>query len=143
MPKIDKAPQPQTTLDKIEAMIADLWQEIEVRKAEIKRLEDAAAVIRSVEGIDSGKPFAGKTIVECAMILLREKSPQFVKDLAKEAIARGYVSQKGGDQDAITKSFATAMVNAGLTFRRIAPARFELSDLGKQELEIIGGGSSD
>lgn len=150
MPKIRRRvapPLPQfcetTTLEKIEERIVELQAEIEARKFEIRRLEDAAAIIRSIEGIDNNKPFAGLTIVQCAQILLRERSPQNYKSLAQQAVARGYVSQKGGDKDAIAKSFFTAMTSAGMTFCRIGQGNFSLSDLAKKEMEIAEGRGSD
>jgi hypothetical protein len=114
MPKIH-----ETTLEKIEAEIAACQEIIANKKAEIQELETAAAIIRRVEGV-KGRPFWGKKIRECVKILLNEKSPQHFRDLAKEAVARGYRSQKGGDLEIISKSFWSCLTLWD-EFERVGP----------------------
>jgi hypothetical protein len=114
----------QTTLQKIQTKIQSLNEEIANKQAEIRELETAAAIIRQLE--DPVLPFADKTIVDCATILLTEKSPRYFREVAREAIARGYKSQKGGDLEIVSKSFQTALINFKDLFQRVGPGQFQL-----------------
>ena len=116
----------KTTLQKIEAEIARCREIIANTRAEIQELENAAAIIRRVEGASSEQPFAGKKIRECALILLKEKSPQHFKNLAKEAVARGYRSQKGGDLEIVARSFWSLLNSMGSDFEKVGPGEFRL-----------------
>jgi hypothetical protein len=121
MPKVvDNRTIPQ----KVQAEIQSLREEIANREAQIRELEAAAAIYRRLE---EGKgPFADKTIFECARILLTENSPQFFRQIAREAIARGYKSQKGGDLEIVSKSFQNTLITAKDIFERIGPGQFQL-----------------
>ena len=116
----------QTGLELIEASIADCRQVIANKQAEIRELETAAAVLRRLQGAPPGKSFSGKKIRECARILLEEKSPQHFKDIAREAVARGYVSQKGGDVDIVSRSFQATMTINESEFEKLEGGVFAL-----------------
>ena len=126
MPVIHK-----TTLEKIEAAIEECREIIANKKAEIRELETAAAVVRRLKGGAAGGPFAGKKIHECALILLEEKSPQHFGDLAREAVARGYRSQKGGDLETISRSFYTMLCVRSGDFERAGHGSFRLKKMSK------------
>jgi HB1, ASXL, restriction endonuclease HTH domain len=49
--------------------------------------------------------FSGKTMAECAERLLRERGPMHYREVAEEAIRRGYRSTKGGSPDTLASSF--------------------------------------
>lgn len=115
-----------TIRDKIKAKIAELNETIEIAKAEIRELEATDLVICRLEGGAVDRPFAGKKIRECLRILLQEKSPQGWRNLAAQAIARGYTSQKGGDTEIIYKSFQTTLQTFKDDFERIGPGVFGL-----------------
>jgi hypothetical protein len=121
MPTIHKS-----SLQRIEAAIDECREIIDNKKAEIRELETAAAVIRRLKGGTTGRAFAGKKIRECALILLAEKSPQNFRDLATEAVARGYTSQKGGDLEIVSRSFWSALSGWKGDFERAGPGSFRL-----------------
>jgi hypothetical protein len=116
----------RTPLEKIEAEIARCKETIANLQAEIQEYETAAAIIRRVEGGSPEQRFTDKKIRECATILLRKKSPQHFKALAKEAVARGYRSQKGGDVEIIARSFLSALTLFKNDFERVGPGSFRL-----------------
>src|SRR5229473_2993968 len=125
MPKVNDR---KTTLEKIESEIAECKEIIRNKKAQIRELETAAAIIRRVEGRAWELPFAGKKIRECAEILLKEKSPRHFKEIANEAIARGYESQTGGDLEIVAKSFWTTMTLFHKTFEKVGAGKFALKE---------------
>jgi hypothetical protein len=127
MPVIHK-----TTLERIEAAIAECREVIANKKAEIRELETTAAVIRRLEGVSTGRPFAGKKIHECALILLEEKSPQHFRELATEAVARGYTSQKGGDLEMISSSFYSVLSIRAGQFEKTGHGNFKLKKRGTE-----------
>ncbi len=115
-----------TSLEKIEAEIQKCRELIKNTEAEIRQLEVAAAVVRRVEGVGEDQSFAGKKIRECARILLAEESPKHFRDLAKEAFARGYTSQKRGDLDVIARSFWTTLSMFKDEFERVGAGKYKL-----------------
>jgi hypothetical protein len=121
------SPARKTTLEKIEDKIAHCRVIIANKRAEIKELEIAAAIIRQVEGVSAEQSFVGKKIRECLLILLKEiGEPAHFEKLTKEAVARGYQSQKGGDMEIIAKSFQSVLRAFPKDFERTGPGVFQL-----------------
>ena len=122
MPKLVR----RSPLEKIERQIAECREIIANKQAEIRELETAAIVLRRIEGVPAEQSFAGKKIRECCRILLGERSPRHFKELAREAFARGYVSQKGGDIEVVSRSFWTTLRAFPGDFKAKGPGLFEL-----------------
>lgn len=116
----------RSPLEKIDDEIERLRETILNARAEIRELESAAAILRRLDGTRNQRSFAGKKIRECAEILLRERSPQHFRDLAIEAIARGYRSQKGGDTEIIAKSFWSTLKLFSKLFEKVGTGKFRL-----------------
>ena len=75
----------------------------------------------------TGGSFSGKTMRECAEIILAEKGTAVhYKDVGAEAISRGYQSPRGGSVDAITQSFWATMSRTPECFRKEGKGSYSL-----------------
>ena len=124
-----------TDLERIEGRIVALRRELD-------DLETARRVIRSLAAAEGGnsppkcpqvgigqrnreKP-ARMTILETAKSILTERGEAYFKDVAAEAIARGYEGKKSSTKDKIAKSFWAIMKRNSDTFVATGKGKFRL-----------------
>ena len=123
----DGAANERTKTQTMNVTLSLLENELERKRIEIAELEIAIRVLRLIEGkVEGKKDLSEKTIMECAEIILSEKGTMLYRDVAEEALRRGYSSQKGGNAATVTRSFWATMNRAKDRLKSNGGGRYSL-----------------
>jgi hypothetical protein len=141
------------TLHRLEAEIAEKQAKLAELQAELQELETAVRVIRRIEGAgangapsvrilqpsrppsprqnESAKaPEGRKTVRQFAVEILTELGPTHYREIAKEAVRRGFVSVQSSDPDAPLRSFMSLIYRDSETFESRGRGIFGLKTHG-------------
>jgi hypothetical protein len=122
--------QLEAELDRKRAELAELEIAIRVHRrieSETRNGEDVSEKTRASKShTATTEDLSGKTMRECAEIILAEKAPLGYREVAAEAMRRGYRSPKGGDENSVTQSFWATMNRAKERFRSEGDGKYSL-----------------